>query len=290
MSAREAAGTLAHRLRVLFPEASGTSLKQWLGGGRVMVNGEIVRDGRTALRPRDRVELGPPRAVFPSELRLVHEDADLLVIDKPAGLLTIATERERDRTAYRLLWDYLASRTRARRLFVVHRLDRETSGLLVFAKTPAIKRALQAQFEARTVERIYLALVEGLVTDDHGTLVGQLVEDLRLRVRQLRPSRDRGRNAPAGKEAVTHYRVVERHRDTTLLELALGTGRRRQIRVQLAGLGHPIVGDADHGGRRRGGRLWLHATRLGFTHPQTRAAMRFESRPPPGLAPFRSGV
>jgi len=272
------AGTLADRLRALFPEASGRSLKQWLGAGRVRVDGAVVRDGRRAVAPGAAVALGRPAGrPLPADLRVVHEDADLLVFDKPAGLLTIATERERDRTAYRLLWDYLAGQTPPRRPFIVHRLDRDTSGLVVLAKSPAVKRRLQAQFEARTVERVYVALVEGRVRDDAGTLTTRLVEDRSLRVRPAR------RGAAAAREAITHYRVLERRADATLLEIALGTGRRRQIRVQLAALGHPIVGDADHGSRRLG-RLRLHAARLTFVHPATGRHLSLDSPPPSDLA------
>ena len=276
------AGTLADRLRALFPEASGRSLKQWLGAGRVRVDGAVVRDGRRAVAPGAAVALGRPAGrPLPADLRVVHEDADLLVFDKPAGLLTIATERERDRTAYRLLWDYLAGQTPPRRPFIVHRLDRDTSGLVVLAKSPAVKRRLQAQFEARTVERVYVALVEGRVRDDAGTLTTRLVEDRSLRVRPARPGARRG--AAAAREAITHYRVLERRADATLLEIALGTGRRRQIRVQLAALGHPIVGDADHGSRRLG-RLRLHAARLAFVHPATGRRLSLDSTPPSDLA------
>src|SRR5712691_1550920 len=119
---------LIDRLRALFPEASGRSLKQWLEHGRVGVNGRVVRDARMAVTPGDRVALrSHGEVVFPAPLRLVHEDHEILVIDKPPGLLTIGTDRERTRTAYRLLGDYLAAQRPARRLFIVHRLDRETS-------------------------------------------------------------------------------------------------------------------------------------------------------------------
>jgi 23S rRNA pseudouridine1911/1915/1917 synthase len=206
----------------------------------------------------------------------VHEDAELLVIDKPPGLLTIATEHERERTAYRMLTDYVAAREHGR-IFVVHRLDRETSGLIVFARSPRAKRALQEQFERRSVERVYTALVDGRVSADEGTLRAHLGEDRSLRVRQ---TRDRRR----GREAITHYRVLARGRQATLLELRLETGRRGQIRAQLAALGHPIVGDAAHGSRRNPlRRVCLHATRLGFVHPDGRP-VRFESRPPAAFA------
>ena len=191
--------SLAARLRALFPEASGRSLKQWLVSGRVRVEGEVVKDGRAEVAPGARVALGPPspRVAFPAALRLVHEDEHLLVVDKPPGLLSIATEGERRRTAYRLLWDYLAAQRPPRRPFIVHRLDRETSGLLVVAKTAEAKRKLQAQFEARSVERIYVAVVERRVREDQGTLRGWLVEDEGLRVRQA----SRRAGAESGKEA-----------------------------------------------------------------------------------------
>jgi 23S rRNA pseudouridine1911/1915/1917 synthase len=266
--------TLADRLRALFPDSSGRSLKQWLESGRVEVNGRVSRDGRAVVRAHDRVELGGRgRVPFPKGLGLVYQDDAIVVVDKPARLLTMATERERERTAYRLLWDYLQAQRPRTRPFIVHRLDRETSGLLVFAKSPEAKQPLQTQFEERTVQRVYTALVKGHVREQSGTLESRLVEDRSLRVHTAR--------GPEGKTAVTRYRVLARGQDTTLLELSLDTGRRRQIRVQLAAIGHPIVGDRDHGGP--GGqfrRLCLHATRLGFIHPGTGKAMRFESAAP----------
>jgi 23S rRNA pseudouridine1911/1915/1917 synthase len=202
----------------------------------------------------------------------VHEDAEIIVVDKPTGLLTIATERERERTAYRMLADNLAARE-GRRLFVVHRLDRETSGLLCFAKSAEVKRALQAQFAARAVTRIYAAVVEGRVDAETGVLRDWLREDRSLRVRPTRDRRD-------AQEAVTRFRVLERRRHTTHLELALGTGRRGQIRAQLAGAGHPIVGDRAYGSRQDPlGRMCLHAVRLAFRHPRGHRA-EFESPAP----------
>jgi 23S rRNA pseudouridine1911/1915/1917 synthase len=274
--------TLRERLVALFPEASGHRRKQWLATGRVRVNGHVARDGRVAVAAADAVELGVAAGrVTPAALaggvRIVHEDEHLVVIDKPPGLLTIATERERERTAYRIVRSHVSKR-RPGPVFIVHRLDRETSGLLVFATSPAVKRALQAQFEARTVTRVYAARVEGVVRDQEGTLTDHLVEDRALRVRTVR-----GR---AGQEAITRYRVVERHRDATVLELTLVTGRRGQIRAQLGAWGHPIVGDRSHGSRRDPlRRVCLHATRLAFIHPDGRR-VSFESPPPPG---FRRG-
>ncbi|MGH7373900.1 MAG: RluA family pseudouridine synthase [Candidatus Rokuibacteriota bacterium] len=262
--------TLSERLRALYPEASGRSVKQWLEAGRVTINGRACRDGRLEIGPDDEVILAARRsASFPRGLGLVHEDETILVVVKPAGLLTVATDRERERTAYRLLWDYLAAKRE--RPFIVHRLDRETSGLLVFAKSEEVKRALQSQFEARSVERIYLALVDGRPSREQGTLESRLAEDRMLRVRSKQ----------SGRLAITHYRVVGHRREGSLLELRLGTGRRHQIRVQLAEAGWPIVGDVTHDGPRgAAGRLCLHATRLGFVHPVTQRPVAFDSAPP----------
>lgn len=269
--------TLLEKLATLFPGSSRRSRKQWLERGRVRVNGEVVRRGDDTVGEADRVELGtPPPPAFPPALRRIFEDDEIVVVDKPPGLLTIATEREREKTAYRMLAEYVAGQ-RGRRLFIVHRLDRETSGLLVFAKSPAAKRALQAQFEARTVDRRYVAVVEGRPAEASGVLKSRLRIDRRLRVR---PTRRR----TEGKDAITTYRVLDQRRDCAVVELSLTTGRRGQIRVQLAELGHPIVGDAAYGSRRDPlRRLCLHATRLSFTGPGNRR-VTFESPPPPSFA------
>jgi len=273
---------LDDRLRELFPGVSARTAKQWLERGRVRVGSVVVRRGDVAVAPDDRIELGTPRPSFPSLLRLVFEDDEILVVDKPPGLLTIATERERERTAYRLLADYVgahggsmkSARARAPRLFIVHRLDRETSGLLVFAKSATAKRRLQGQFEARSVERRYVAVVEGVVREAEGTLRSRLREDRGLKVR-------RTRNRSEGREAITDYRVLQRGPTTTRLELSLVTGRRGQIRAHLAELGHPIVGDRSYGARHDPvRRLCLHATRLSFTHPHGHRVV-FASPAPP---------
>ena len=283
--------TLVERLRAEFPGASGRSMKQWLTAGRVRVNARVVSDPRVVVAPRDRVTLGPAAAAparpdaLPLGLEILHEDRHLLVVDKPAGLLTIATEKERDRTAYRVLWDLLGGRRPAARPFIVHRLDRETSGLLVVAKTPAVKTALQAQFVARTVDRGYVAVVEGVVRKDTQTLVDRVEEDAAYRVHIARGVR-RG-----GREAITRYRVRERGRDATLIDIARGPGRRPQIRVQLAAIGHPVVGDERHGSRRDPlRRVCLHASVLGFVHPGTGEPVRFESPAPAAFTRLVQGV
>ena len=291
--------TLRERLALLFPEASGHRVKRWLATGRVRVNGRVVRDGRAPVATADAVRLGEAAgrvtpAALPGGIRLVHEDDAIVVIDKPPGLLTVATARERERTAHRIVRDHLASGPRAPSVFIVHRLDRDTSGLIVLARSARARQQLQTQFAARRVERVYLAVVEGVVRDERGTLESRLAEDRSLRVRTV-PAGPAARRDPAARDAVTHFQVVERRRATTLLEVTLGTGRRRQIRVQLAEMGHPVAGDLDAArtgdarpGRRPGSartrrRLLLHAMRLGFVHPGTGEPVRFESPAPPAF-------
>src|SRR5215813_13068708 len=221
---------LRDRVLAMHPGSSRNTVKRWLTAGRVQVNDRIVRRGDVAVAESDRVRLtGTPPAAFPSTLlRLVHEDEEILVVDKPPGLLTIATERERERTAYRALARYVAGQRRPARLFVVHRLDRETSGLLVFAKSSEAKRFLQEQFARRTVERVYVALVEGRLRETSGILRDRLTEDENLRVR---PTRDRG----VGREAITTYRMLEQRRGGALLQHAVG-------RDGLPAHANPIVG------------------------------------------------
>jgi 23S rRNA pseudouridine1911/1915/1917 synthase len=255
-----ASAPLLDRLAALHPGASRRSLRGWLAAGRVRVDGRVERRGDTPVTPQARVRLGPPAPPpIPWDVRLIHEDDDVILVDKPPGLLTIAAAREPARTLYRAVTAYARATARggrAPRVFVVHRLDRETSGLVVFARTPAVKEALQTQFAARTVERVYVAIVEGVVRDDAGWLASRLRDD--ATGGRVRPGRD-------GREAVTRYRTVARERDRTMLELTLVTGRRGQIRAQLAELGHPILGDHAYGSRHDPfRRLCLHACRLAF--------------------------
>ena len=210
-------------------------------------------------------------------LRIVHLDEAIVVIDKPAGLLSMGSEREKQRTAHRMLNEHLKALAKSplQQAFIVHRLDRETSGLMLFARSESTQAALQQNW--RTVTKKYLAVVEGALGNAQGTLRDKLVESKSLMVRVHRA-------AKGGVLAITHYRVLRRHGDKSLLELTLETGRKHQIRVQLAALGHPIVGDRKYGARSDPARrLALHSCELKFRHPVSDAPMEFRSRLPSRL-------
>ncbi len=218
---------------------------------------------------------GAPGAwVLPKGLAIVHEDPDVLVVDKPPGLLTIATEREKTNTAYAILTDYVRKgdpRSR-RRVFIVHRLDRESSGLLVFAKSEEAKFRLQGHWDA--TEKKYAAVVHGRLEKKEGTIEAFLAENQEGTV--FEPS-----NPSKGRPCRTAYRVLKEAKDFSLLDVNLITGRKHQIRVHLAGIGHPIVGDPRYG--RAGDaqkRMALHASSLSFPHPFTGRRLAFASSPP----------
>jgi 23S rRNA pseudouridine1911/1915/1917 synthase len=259
-----------------WPEAKRKQVRTWLKMGAVSVNGRGVTKFDHALRPGDQVAILPkgiaaPETVLAGGLRIRHEDEAILVIEKPAGLLSIATDEGGERTAYAILTDHVrgGNRQSRARVWIVHRLDRETSGLMVFAKSETAKRALQENWDA--AEKKYLAVVEGAPPHESGVLESQLDESDVAKVRVVA-------EGPGAREARTRYRVKKKGCATTLLELTLETGRRHQIRVQLAEAGCPIVGDKRYGaGTNPVRRVALHAARLTFPHPVTGEAMRFES-------------
>jgi len=216
-------------------------------------------------------------------LSILHEDRDLIVVDKAPGLLTIAADDERERTAYRLLTDYVRKgcvRSRER-VFIVHRLDRETSGVLVFARTEAAKRDLQGNWEQ--TRKHYLAVVHGTPASEHGTINSYLAENSALRVYSTR-------DTTKGKPATTVWKRLQTNGDFSLLEIELLTGRKHQIRVHLADLGHAVAGDRKYGPPDSPSKIMaLHAFRLELTHPFTGARMVFEA-PVPHLFTRLMGV
>jgi 23S rRNA pseudouridine1911/1915/1917 synthase len=279
-----AATTVEAALHERMPGASRRTLKQLVTHDRVRVDGAVVRRLDAPVASGATLEVVPrgvraaPERPMPHGLVVVFEDASVVVVEKPSGLLTIATERERTRTAYAAVRAHVKARDARERVFIVHRLDRSTSGLLVFAKTNEAKELLQTAFAGRTVDRVYHAVLEGVLASDEGTLRSHLVESS---AHKVHVTADRNR----GVEAITHYHVLRRGRSRTLVEVRLVTGRKAQIRVQFAEEGHPVVGDRVYGkGTDPIGRVALHATRLSFDHPATGRRMTFRSRTPHAFA------
>jgi 23S rRNA pseudouridine1911/1915/1917 synthase len=272
-----AAPLLAWLLDALRP-TNRTRVKQLLRRGRVSVNGAPTTHFNHPLRPGDRVEIADAPTAGERELRqcgiaVVYEDDAIVAIDKPPGLLTVATEGEKLDTAFARLNDHLRTR-RAGRPFVVHRLDRDTSGLLLFAKSAEVRDRLQANWDA--VEKTYLAVVEGTPEPAAGIVENFLTEGKDLRVRERQSSRAR--------RAVSRYKVTATRGRYSLVEVVLETGRKHQIRVHLAGLGCPVVGDAVYGATADpAGRLGLHAWRLAFAHPVGGRRVEIESPLPDAL-------
>jgi RluA family pseudouridine synthase len=262
---------LLDALAAMYPESSKTTLRQMLQTGRVRVNGEIEKNARRALEEDDTVDVAD-KAVhrnLPEGLAVLHEDNDVIVVLKANGLLTVATERERDTTAQAYLNVYLGQKKGEERIQVVHRLDRETSGVLVFAKNAYAREQLKEQFAAHTVDRVYIALVEGQMDPEEGTYRSYLHERRDLKMVSVDAH-------PDAKYAVTHYRTLNTNGRYSLLEVQLETGRKNQIRAHLSEAGHPVVGDRMYGSEINPiGRLGLHAKLLGFDHPITRKHLVF---------------
>jgi 23S rRNA pseudouridine1911/1915/1917 synthase len=277
---KENSDLFAHLLSLGFKR---TRVKQLLKYRAVSVNGRTIEGHDHQLHSGDRLVLSFEKYAMPESapkfgIQIVYEDDAVIVIDKPSGLLTIGTEKERAKTAYFQLNEFLRGRKpeKRERIFIVHRLDRETSGLIVFAKTETAKRRLQENWN--DADKRYLAVVEGIPKEKEGTISGYLGETNTLRVYEAR-------GPEKAKYSVTKYKVLKSSRENSLLEIELGTGRKHQIRVHFSGLGHPVAGDKKYGaGTDPLKRLALHAHRLSFPHPLTKRLMAFESKPPQAFA------
>jgi len=252
---------------------SRTRAKAILSGGGILVNRAVTKQFDYVLKPRDVVEISrqKPKHVFQSRfVRIVYEDSQIIVIEKAAGILSMATST-RSQCVKSILDKYFQTSHQQCRAHVVHRLDRDTSGLLVYAKTMEAEQILEQNWQDIVTDRRYIALVSGTPTPLHGTIRSWL-KDNSAYVTYSSPV-DNG-----GKLAVTHYRTLKHATKRSVLELKLETGRKNQIRVHLQDIGHPVCGDIKYGnGDDPIGRLALHAYRLNFYHPITRELLRFET-------------
>lgn len=253
------------------------SVKSLLAHGQVSVDDRIeklynhpLKTGQTVTVRKDRTTVAPALV----GLRILHEDDDIIVINKDAGLLSIATPQETELTAYRQLTAHVRIVNPNNRIFVLHRLDRETSGVMMFAKSEKVQQAMQISWKDVVKERMYVALVEGMIKKTQGTISSWLKESSTLKMYSSPHPND-------GQHAITHYKVIQSNRNYSLVEVHLETGRKNQIRVHMQDIGHPVASDKKYGARTKPfSRLGLHARVLSFVHPTTGKLMRFETEVP----------
>ena len=272
----------------LFPDLSRSRLAAWLKDGHITIDGSHAVPSRKAWGGES-VELQAPEGAFETDdkpeaiaLKIVFEDAFILVIDKPVGLVVHPGSGNRSGTLLNALLHHAPGLAGIPRAGIVHRLDKDTSGLLVVAKTLEAQTDLVRQLQARTVKRHYLALVQGKVSQQ-GTVDATIGRHPSQRTRMA--------VVPGGRAARTHYSVRECFAKATLLECVLDTGRTHQIRVHMASINHPLVGDDTYGKRKSGDTLLdsfprqaLHAWQLGLLHPVSHEAMQWESALPEDFA------
>ena len=257
---------------------SRNAVKGILSRGQVTVNGEPTTQHDKLLKAGDRVEIMTNIAAKNdselSGLSIMYEDDAIIVIDKEAGLLSMAAKDKKEMTAFSELSAYVRKANRSNRVFIVHRLDRETSGVMLFAKTEEVKKMLQDNWEESVKERGYAALVEGKVRNETGEIISWLKETRTFKV-YSNPT-DNG-----GQKAITRYQRLQMGAQYSLLELRLETGRKNQIRVHMEEIGHPVAGDKKYGASTNPlKRLGLHAVKLTIIHPVTKEQHTFISDPP----------
>lgn len=251
---------------------SRKQVKQFLKYKQVMVNGSSQTQYDYSLVKDDIVEI-IKESKSDHNLDILYEDKEFVVINKPSGLLSMSGGGEKEKTAYHLVSEYVKQTDKNARIFIVHRLDRDTSGVLLFAKNEKIKKVLQDHWNENVTKRGYIAVVEGNLKKKHGTIKNYLAESKTQNVYIA--------NKQTGKLAITNYRVIKETRKFSMLEIFLETGRKNQIRVHMQSLGHSIVGDKKYGAISNPiKRLGLHANVFAFNHPLTHKNMEFVAKTP----------
>lgn len=263
------------------PQRKRSAVKNLLGHNQIAVNGIPTTQFDMPLKEGDEVKANLTRefrVFYNRRLKLVYEDDDIIVVNKGYGLLSMGTDKIKEGTAYSILREYLKWQNPRNMLFIVHRLDRDTSGLMVFAKTQEAKDKLQHNWNNMVISRKYLAVVEGKPEPEEGEVRSYLAENSRFEVYSTDKPEE-------GQLAVTRYRTLRSRNGYSLMEVSLDTGRKNQIRVHMKDLGHPIAGDRRYGAKSSPiHRMALHAQTLRFIHPITRKDMNFSTPVPASFA------
>ena len=266
--------TLMQCLEQKLSDHKRSSLKAMMKYGQVAVNGVPTSQFDLTVQPGDEMSVNftRPFVTFSHpRIRLVYEDDDIIVVHKGSGILSVGTDNRSDGTAYSIVRNYLKNKDPHLKLFIIHRLDRDTSGLMMFAKNIEAKEAMQHNWNNMVLSRTYVAVVEGKVEEESGTVRSYLAETSQYEVYSTQ-------NPEEGQLAITRYKRLDCRHGYSLMELSLDTGRKNQIRVHMKDLGHPIVGDRKYGAKSSPlRRMALHARTLRFVHPVTRKDMLFET-------------
>lgn len=252
-------------LKKTFSNLSKNSVKSLLHNEKVFVNGNMTTKYNYELNIGDVVEI---REKVAKNIDIIYEDKDIIVINKPSGLLTVATEKEKNKTAYHLVMEYLKKKNKNNRIFIIHRLDKDTSGIIMFAKNERAKHLYQDNWNDIVKKRCYYAVIDGKMENKEGTIKSYLKENGNM----VYSVKDR-----SGKLAITEYKVLKERKNISLLDINLKTGRKNQIRVHMKENKTPILGDLKYGEKSKLiNRLALHAYKLELVNPVTKKLLTFE--------------
>lgn len=256
-------------LKKMFSNLSKNSVKSLLHNEKVFVNGNMTTKYNYELNIGDVVEI---REKVAKNIDIIYEDKDIIVINKPSGLLTVATEKEKNKTAYHLVMEYLKKKNKNNRIFIIHRLDKDTSGIIMFAKNERAKHLYQDNWNDIVKKRCYYAVIAGKMESKEGTIKSYLKENGNM----VYSVKDR-----SGKLAITEYKVLKERKNISLLDINLKTGRKNQIRVHMKENKTPILGDLKYGEKSKLiNRLALHAYKLELINPVTKKLLTFEINMP----------
>lgn len=262
--------TLFERLVALYPDSSKSTLRKWLKQGRILVDHCVEKVGSKQVGQEAKVSLASIERKIPHGIGVIYEDKDLLILNKPEGLLSVATDKEKERCVHAILKKIYGFES----IFVVHRLDRDTSGVYLFAKNEQARDFLKEKFAKHELYREYIAYVEGEFAAEKGTYTSYLQEDKAYFVRETEDKK-------LGEKAITHYEVLKRGKICSKIRFILETGKKNQIRVHSAALGCPILGDKKYGAKRNPvKRLCLHSRKMQVAHPKTGKLMTFSALEP----------
>jgi len=254
-------------LAQLSPNSSKNTLRSWIKEGRVQVDNRVIKLPNQEINAGQTIEVGQRKKFIQEDIEILYEDSDLVVIDKPSGLLSVSAAYEKADTAHAVLKNHF----HPRRVFVVHRLDQDTSGVMVFAFNEKTCTELKKLFAAHDIQREYAAVVEGKMSEGQGTWESYLIEDRNYHVYETE-------DTTAGEKATTHFKIKKASRKYTWLTLKLETGKKNQIRVHCQSAGFPVVGDKKYGAQTNPiKRLCLHAQLLAFLHPISKKIIKCES-------------